>query len=356
MLREQTSLEPFYPSVKLRELVASRIRAEGAACVLTIWSPEGVAATHGLRDRPRISYQGDIDFQPSEVRLMDHRLFFEASGSDPWSQIREVLQRARRRLWLLGYKRAHLTLIRGLDAVANIAADTAEFYARHGHPRSIYVRNTWPVPTDVQPIEPAVNGHGQPALPQPRPIMIIGHVGYLNRTGSTYGLRFLLMELLPELEVAMQDRPYDVHIIGGGEVVPGLRPYLRHPRLKMRGFVEDLGAELRAADVLLVLNNCADVYQAAYTRHMMAWSMGLCLIAHARGVRPIPEIVHGENALTGSTAREIAQLILRAATDTALNQRIRRGGRAVYERCFAPSIVARNLHDVLMSVVPTEGH
>ncbi|GEM_PF-699283 len=328
--------EELYPAIRLRGVMADRIQAEQPDVIVTLWSLEGIAATHGIDGYPKIAYHGDVHFVPFQVRMRDRALF--AGEDDSRGFLYEALRRARQRMWLAGFRRAHLRLMRDLDVVANVTASNADFYARHRHPRSVYVGNTW---KDVPADEVAANGNGvQPS--GGRPVKIIGHVGHLGRTGSTYGLRLLLTELCPALTRVMQDVPYEVHLIGGGELVPSLRSLVHQPGVVVSGFVDDLDGELRESDVFLMLNN-AGAYQAAFTRHIMAWSLGLCLVVHANSQRAIPEIAHLRNALVGSTPEELAQLIRLAATDSSLNHRLRQGGRETYERHFTPATIAAAL-------------
>jgi hypothetical protein len=106
--------------------------------------------------------------------------------------------------------------------------------------------------------------------------------------------------------------------------------------------------------MFLLLNN-AGSYHAAYTRHLVAWSQGLCLIVHENSRRAIPEIRHMENAIVGSTPEEIARMIRMAATDQELNLRVRKGGRATYERYFTPAVVVRTLADEIARAVSARG-
>ena len=327
----------FYPAVCLQERIQERIHEHGIDVVLTIWSPEGIGATHGIPGVPRIAYHGDIDFGPPAARMRDRALF--SLPQNRRSPSRLLWDSLRERMWLASFKRAHLNLMRGLDVIANVTACNADYYTAEGHKRSIYVGNVWPDPAaETPPAGDPIPSHHLSS----RPIKIIGHVGKLGQTGSTYGLRFLLAELLPELDRAMDGLDYEVHIIGGGQIVPALRPMLSQPRLLLRGFVEDLDGEFRSSDVFLLLNN-AGSYQAAYTRHVVAWAQGLCLIVHENSCRAIPEIRHMENALVGSTPADIARMVRLAATDPELNLRLRKGGRATYEQFFTPAAVAQAL-------------
>jgi glycosyltransferase involved in cell wall biosynthesis len=54
----------------------------------------------------------------------------------------------------------------------------------------------------------------------------------------------------------------------------------------------------------------------------------------------VPELVHDENALVGSTGEEIAEHIAAALEDAELRERIAAGGRAAFERDFTPTVVA----------------
>ncbi len=334
-----------YPATRVGPLARERIRASGCDAILTLWSPEGTAATYGFRDIPKVSYQADPDYHPVEVRLKDHELFSGTTGYLPTAdnlsaRVRLILHR----WWLAGFKKAHLRMMRDVDAIATIAAGNANFYRTQGHPRSIYARNTW--------FDPAQNGTGlgtsnPHSQGDRRTVKIIGHAGNLNATGTTYGLKFLLVDLLPILEKIMDGIDYRIHIIGGGQIAPVLQPRLQHPKIIVRGFVKNLDSELRSSDIFLLLNN-AGTYKAAFTRMIMAWSMGLCLIAHGNSHEAIPEVAPAQNVLVGNTPLEVAQQIRLAATDPAVNQRIRREGRTTYEKYFAPQIVARTLHEELV--------
>lgn len=338
-LRGEVRVEDYYPATRLRGPMAARLKASGAEAVLTIWSPEGIAATYGLRDRPKVAYHGDPDFHPIEVRLRDPSLFPVSAGSRLAGRALQPLRAWRGRLWLDGFRRAHLALMQDVDVIANIMAANAEFYRSQGHPRSLYLRSLW----RDEPVAPTLplprqGGEEGPA----RPIKIIGHAGPLGATGGTYGLKCLLVDVLPRLEALMAGAAYELHIFGSGALAPALQRWARHPRVVVHGFVEDYDRELQSSDVFVLLNN-AGPYQGAHTRHIVAWSMGLCVVVHANSQRAIPETRHLENALVGATPEEIAQSIRLAATDAALNQRLRLGGRATYEQYFRPRLIAEAL-------------
>lgn len=331
-------LEAVYPAVRLRAAVKERIGAAGADVALTIWSPEGVAACQdgGV---PLVAYHGDIDFEPGLCRYRDRELF---GASERGPSLGRWWRGLRDRVWLDEFRAAHLRMMRDVSLIANVTASNADFYRTQGHTASIYARNLWRGP-DARP-QIAVPSVGPNA-----PVRVIGHAGRLDATGGVYGLRYLLVELLPVLERELEGIDHEVHVIGGGQLPEALRGHADHPRLVFRGFVDDLDAELRTSTAYLLLNNSGP-YRAAFTRHLVAWSMGACLIVHENSRAAIPEIEDGRNVLSGRTPREIAIAVRRAIEDTDLNLRIRRGGRETFESSFTPERVvgdlAREMHAI----------
>lgn len=340
LLQPGKAIDHFYPGIRLKNALSEHVKAERPDIVLPLWSPQGFAACADIRDVPVVVYHGDIDTEPFRAKfVLDYDLFSGRTSS--WVDPRTWISSLDRCIRFLAFRRAHLRLLRSATAIANIAECIARYYSKLGFPRSTYVRSAW-IDSGV-PKTP-------PFRPANTPIKIIGHVGYLNRTGSTYGLQFLLREVLPSLDSAMQGHPYEVHIIGGGEPALSLRPLLAHPRIVRHGFVEDLEGLLDSSDVFCLFNN-AGPYIAAYTRHFVAWSHGLCLVAHARSREAIPEIAHGQNALLAQSGKEAAQCIASAALDQALNHRLRLAGRKTYETFFTPDILAKSLERVLFDAV-----
>ncbi|MEK7137038.1 MAG: glycosyltransferase, partial [Patescibacteria group bacterium] len=330
------AIEYFYPGSLLRKEVSSHIQAAAPDVILPLWCTQGVAATHGLKTVPRVAYHGDIDYEPSWARsVKDYALFHTGQRRGTSAVVRRLDSIMRSAL----FRRAHLRLMQGVDAIANITARNSDFYRAHGHARSFYVGNTW------------VDSGAPVAMERKSgPIKIIGHVGYLDRTGSTYGLRYLLRDVMPHLRRAMGDRPFEVHIIGGGEPFPEIESLLHQPNIIRHGFVADLEQELQSADLFCLLNNAGPL-RAANTRHLVAWASGLCLVAHEGSREAIPELEHLQNAVLLSGPKEAGKLLVRAATDSALNTVLRRSGRETYERCFTPAIVGGKLERLLVEAV-----
>ncbi|MEK6543189.1 MAG: glycosyltransferase [Elusimicrobiota bacterium] len=347
LVRGRVGLERYYPSVGLTSVLKERITRHAPDIIYMHCSPEGVAATYDLEGIPKITFQGDIDFIPTKVRFEHPEFFMRSSEVTGGLASLPVMlaHHIKQRLLLAEFESAHLATMAAVDVIANNAANNALYYSRHGHPRSVYIRNPWKRPPAAWSSQRAPT---QP--PGSRQVKIIGHMGNLATTGSTFGLRYLLKEVMPELERSMRDFDYKVYVIGAGRIADRLKPLLHHPRVVTPGFVADLDAEVIDSDVVLFLNN-AGPYQTAFTRHMVTWSLGGCLIVSDKSRIAIPEIRHRYNALCGSAPAEIADLVREAVTDQTLNRSLREQGLATYEEYFTPEAVATALYKEMGAVV-----
>jgi glycosyltransferase involved in cell wall biosynthesis len=326
LVRQSVSRRPgdFYPSYALRGEVAKRVRDSGADVCLHLWTSAAFGACADV-DVPVYGYAGNPDHYSMQARLKHPEIF-----DIPLATLRN---RLKLRLWRRAYgnfENVVARLARRATWLGCVSATTAEFYAEHGHPRAFYVQNMWP----RLPVSEAA-----PKVAENR---IVGNLGGQYATGNTFGAWLLGHEVLPELDRVLGD-DYEVHLYGAGWFAPPVARALEHPRVVNRGYVDDIDAELRAAKVFLLCNNSNPDFIAGHTRVLHAWSLGSCLVAHSNMARAMPEIVHGENALLGETAAELAEHVGAACRDEELRRRIAEGGRRTWEREFLPETVIRRV-------------
>jgi glycosyltransferase involved in cell wall biosynthesis len=100
----------------------------------------------------------------------------------------------------------------------------------------------------------------------------------------------------------------------------------------MRGFVEDIIAEIFSSHVFLVVN---PINLGIRVRVPYAWSMGACVISHQVNISGLPEMIHEKNALLGKNAPEIVDQILKIYQDADLRKRLEEGGRKTYDEFFS---------------------
>ena len=333
------TLRRLFPASGLGSMVERRVREAGADAILSIWSWEALAATYHISGVPKFVYYGNPDHLPMQARLRHPDLFGlpMASMKDRlWLWFERVRNERRKRL--------NISMMNACEVTANNSRLDADFYRVHGHPHSIYLQNMWPV------VEPA----SRPALKpdsQPRPIKIIGSVGNLGATGNTFALTYLGRELLPRLAARFKDRPFEIHLLGKGTPSADSAAALNDPRVRIRGWVEDINEEFRSSSAFLVLTNVNADFLVGNTRILLAWALGTCVVMHENSSLAMPEIEHGANALLGKTPDELAELIVSAVDDEALRRRIGQGGQRTFETYYRSDVVVPKMFDLVQDMV-----
>lgn len=329
LVRQAFSSDPgvFYPSYALRGELATRVRDSGADVCFHLWTSAAFGACADVAT-PVFAYAGNPDHYSMAARLEHPELF-----GIPQRTLRNRVKLA---LWRRAYRRFEdvvVALALRSTWIACASAPNADYYTRRGHPRAFYLQNMWPQLAEPRDARPTEN-------------RIVGNLGGQYATGNTFGGWLLAREVLPALDRLLGE-DYSVQLYGAGSFVPALARALEHPRVENRGFVDDIDAELQAAKVFLLCNNNNPDFIVGHTRILHAWSVGSCLVAHTNMARAMPEVVHEENALLGSTGEEIAEQVARACRDEELRRRIVEGGRRTWEREFRPDVVVARVVRVI---------
>ena len=250
-----------------------------------------------------------------------------------WRDERRPLRAAREAIGIQSTLRAHprlaLQLLRDCEAVGAFGFHHAEWLRRLGVDCGYY----------RTPIaDPGVSAPPTPS--DPPTILLIGH---LRGTATLDGLS-VFRKMLPHLERALGPEGFKVRVVGGYEPPAELAPLFAHPAVEFAGFVDDVGAEFRRANVLLVP---VSIKLGVRVRVLTGFSYGNCIVTHEANARGIPELSHGENALLGSDAEQLAQEVACALGDPDLRTRLAAGARATYERFFTPEAAGGQLGETL---------
>lgn len=337
------AINPYlFPAVAAKPVVAGQVKEIGPDVIVSVWSWEALAASYDIPGVPKFVYYGNPNHKPPEAHLRFPSLFGIPTRGlvgrlKFWSQ--KLLNRA--------VEIQHLQMMAACEATANNALIDANYYTEMGHPRSIYLQNMWPDAEDGP-----VFG-GQPA--GDGTVHICGSVGNLAATGNTFGLYYLGAELMPRLKAKLGGDQIIVDIYGGGKLRSSCAALLREPSIRLRGWVNDLNAEIVRSAAFLVLTNVYG-FNVGNTRILLAWSLGACVIAHKSNALSMPELAHGENALLGETAEEIADLVVQAIRDPGLRERIGRGGYDTFCMYYrSEKVVSKMLVEIGRTVQEFEG-
>jgi glycosyltransferase involved in cell wall biosynthesis len=300
--------------------------------ILTVWSDVATAAASAL-DIPIVAYCGN----PGHKSFQAH-IAIEAR----WEPRRSLFWFTRQladRIFCRRFEAAHLEMMRRISCVADVHANDTAYYRSRGV-YAHYIRSMWPAPATDQ----WRNRRDQSE--QVSPIKIAANVGSLAGTANTFGLWTIGEELLPAFRKEIGDGNFELHIYGPKSPQPFLLSSLSDHAIRVRGFVEDLDAELYSCPVYIVANN-RHAYKAGHNRFLHAWALGACVVTWRDSAQAMPELVHGENALLAEDAISFAHLTLRAASDRDLRRRIGEGGRRTLLKNYDPPVVVAQISALL---------
>lgn len=320
------SLQQFYPELLHRGLAVRSAEAFQPDALFIPWSELATALFAAMPVR-KYAYYGN----PDHKSFLARAAFDRAHGGNLKNH---VIRR------ILGYhlERMHLDVLRRFDVVGDVADNDARYYRRQGLTQASYIQNIWIDRfADAPPALDSKRCDGDGIA------RIIANVGKLGGTANTYGLEYLAKEVLPHLPEVMKGRPYEIHILGSGELHPDVaRLLLPQSGVKMRGFVDDIDEEMARSGIFLCVNN-ATTYNVGHTRYLHAWSLGCCVVSHCAVGEAMPEIRHGVNALLGRNGREIAGLIAQSAEDWELRRTLGHNGYETFRSTFTARQVAARI-------------
>lgn len=303
----------------------SAIQGTQPDIVLTIWAEIATNLVSTFPIKHRVTYAGNPDH-----KVLDGRLELAERLGDvaPSERLRNLMRR-----WVT--KKAHLQVTRRFDLMWNVAANDAADYRREGI-KARYLQNMWPAAVTKD------WAAERDASEQLEPLKIVGNVGNLSATGNSFGLLTLATAIVPELRRILGEDRFEVHLFGGGTPHPAVEPLLADKHVKVRGFVDDLDAEILSAPIFLVANN-SHRFKVGHTRFLHAWSLGAAVVGFADSAEAMPEIIDGHNAMLGKSAIEVAQCIADLARDPQKRRLIAENGAITLRDRFAPRLVTEQI-------------
>jgi glycosyltransferase involved in cell wall biosynthesis len=315
-----------YPQARDAKAVGRTIERLVPQAVL-VYGFAALAASTRIR-RPRFAATSD---PPQEA--------LRARAFGRWRRRPNAVRIAREAIHLQaavrGHNRLAIELLRDCEAVGAFGAHHAESLRASGVSCGYY---RTPISDPGPPPAPPTNE---------RPRLLL--VGHLQGTATLDGLR-VFEAMLPHLERRLGRNGFEVRIVGGYGPPPEAQPLLDHPSVRFPGFVDDVDAEFRAADVLVVP---VSIRLGVRVRILTGFAHGCCIVTHEANAQGIPELVHGQNALLGSTASELAGHVVSAVQNAELATRLRRGARETYARFFTPAIAGAAIAETLERIAAT---
>jgi glycosyltransferase involved in cell wall biosynthesis len=337
MLRLPTKPSPLlFPSMAAAPLIQQVVNEEGHDAILSIWSWEALPAVYALIGAKKFIYYGNPNHKPAEARLSHPEMW-----GDDIRSMRARRKRAMQRLKNRIMEDQHLHMMNRCEVEANNSLHDAKYYETQGHPRSLYLQNMWPEADCPPSCSHTVSQN---------PIRIAASVGNLKATGNTMAFHYLGKEILPRLIRLFGEREFILDVYGKGPAHPPAGQFLSDSHFRLHGWVDDLNAELVDSSCFLCLTNAYD-FIVGNTRVLLAWSLGVPVVAHSNSVLSMPEIIHDESALLGSDPDEVAHSIHQVCMDDDLRKRIGQGGLSAYEKFYRSTTVVPKMVSLIEQMI-----
>ena len=253
-----------------------------------------------------------VDLDNLESSLLQHRRLRRMPADSTSDRLRQSLQRqidnADQRRW------RRLELLTARRAAATVVCSQLD-RERLDHPRVHVVPNGYE-PADVLPSRRST----------PEPVLLM--VGLLTYEPNRDAAAFFAREVLPRVRQTVPDARFRVVGRYGAEHdVQALRGV---PGVEVVGEVEELGAELSAAAVVV-----APIRFGGGTRIKILEAMahGLAVVTTTVGCEGL-ETVPDEHLLVGDTPEEMAASCVRLLADEQLRSRLGRAGQDLWQRRY----------------------
>ena len=190
------------------------------------------------------------------------------------------------------------------------------------------------------------------ALPErpwmPDGVLRLLHLGALTHLPSFRSLEFLLERVFPRISEAARDR-IRLTVAGRSDATsPRAAKILalmrRYPQVSYVGYVEDLEAAYRDADLQVVVSTDATGLR---TRIVESFAFGLPVLTTSVASRGIDGLEAGANVLVADDAASIAGLLCRPLESPDLLARLAAEARRTYDARYSRAAVASRLAELL---------
>lgn len=177
---------------------------------------------------------------------------------------------------------------------------------------------------------------------------IITGTSNLQSTSTLAGLNFLDKEILKNLLLLMDEKDFEIHIIGKGNISSDFKNILSCKSVFIRGFVEDLKTEYESSHLVLIPTN---VFLGYRSRVLTAFSYSACVVAHSNDAINQPEMIHKENCFIANDGPGIAENIFLALNDNNLRKKIKINARETYLKNFHPKVAMPKIFNSINAAV-----
>ena len=313
-------LSDFFPVYNIKNKSINILKEIDPDLVLVIWD-EKLTDLFNFNNYKLYAYYGDPLIKNLKMILQNSQ--------------RSFLKRIKDIYILSNLEKQHIAEFKKNFIMSNNSLIDSNYYSQNGV-NCKYIQNNWKPDFSKKKIKDII------VKRNPKIVKIVANVGLLSGTANNSGLNFLANHILPKLKSKNILSKFEINVFGGGIMENDLFDKLKYFNVNIRGFIKDLDSEMLDSDIFLCCNNFTK-YNVGHTRFLHAWSLGMCVIASSNISKVMPEFEHKRNCLLAKDSSHAVILILKAAKDKELRNKVGLSGYDTLLKEFSPKIVVSNL-------------
>ena len=224
-------------------------------------------------------------------------------------------------------------IARGYHLIVNSTAD-AKYLERAGaEPSRVTIL---PNAVEWQELE---NSPVDPSLQST--ILFFGQLGYFPNQDA---VRFFHDQVLPQI---FAENPEATFCVVGAHPPKWMRDFERDPRIRVTGFVPNLGAYIKQANVVIAPLRCGS---GVCLKVVQALALGRPVVATSHGARGL-DVEHGEQVLIADEPQDFARQVNVLLRDAAMRTRLGNAGRSLARSRYSLEAIFQRVQDLVTRVV-----
>jgi glycosyltransferase involved in cell wall biosynthesis len=225
-------------------------------------------------------------------------------------------------------------IARGYHLIVNSTADAKHLEHAGAEPSRVTVL---PNVVEWQELE---NSPVDPSLKST--ILFFGQMGYFPNQDA---VRFFHDQILPKI---FAENPSATFCVVGAHPPKWMRDFERDPRIRVTGFVPNLGAYIKQASVVIAPLRCGS---GVCLKVVQALALGRPVVATSHGARGL-DVEHDKQLLIADEPQDFARQVNALLRDAAMRTRLGNAGRSLARSRYSLEAIFQGVQDLVTRVVP----
>ena len=177
-----------------------------------------------------------------------------------------------------------------------------------------------------------------------------------NNTISSY---FIFKYVIPKLNKTLKNK-FRIIAFGKGNFRFNLKNFKISKKYYIdKGFVKNYAREFKKNHILLLCQNSLSTkkkivfknqiwdFHCVHARIFDAFNNDVCIVAFSENTKSMPELKNGYNCLTGKTAKELSNCIIRIYKDSKLRKKLIKNGNETLKKFYDNEKNLNNIRNII---------